>query len=50
MEKHQAAQKIIDHVKDKFFQMKGRVYWQNVRPDNYKLYEEEWSRFRDELR
>lgn len=36
----------VDNVKRKFFQMKGRVYWQNVRPDNYRLYEEEWAQFR----
>jgi putative spermidine/putrescine transport system substrate-binding protein len=32
------------HVQDKFKQMKGQVYWQNVRPSNYKQYEEWWSR------
>lgn len=37
---------IVETVKKKFFQMKGNVYWQNVRPDNYQLYEEEWARFR----
>jgi putative spermidine/putrescine transport system substrate-binding protein len=33
-------------VKSKFFQMKGQVYWQNVRPKNYRLYDEEWTKFR----
>lgn len=36
----------IENVKRKFFQMKGQVYWQNVRPDNLALYEQEWARFR----
>lgn len=36
----------VENVKKKFFQMKGNVYWQNVRPDNYRLYEEEWAQFR----
>jgi len=25
---------------------KGKTYWQNVRPDNFKLYEEWWEKFR----
>ena len=33
-----------DHVKAKF--RTGRGYWQNVRPREYRLYEEWWSRFR----
>ncbi len=36
----------VDGVKKKFFEMKGKVYWQNVRPDNYRLYEELWANFR----
>jgi putative spermidine/putrescine transport system substrate-binding protein len=38
------AQK-IQHVKDKF--SKNKVYWQNTRPQNYKLYEEWWSKLRN---
>lgn len=38
---------IVENVKNKFFAMKGNVYWQNVRPDNYRLYEERWSKFRN---
>jgi putative spermidine/putrescine transport system substrate-binding protein len=26
--------------------LSGQIFWQNVRPDNYRLYEEWWSRFR----
>lgn len=37
--------KKIDHVKNKF--SKGKVYWQNVRPTNYKLYEQWWSKLRN---
>ena len=37
---------VVEGVKRKFFAMKGQVYWQNVRPQNYRLYEERWSRFR----
>lgn len=40
------VKRTVEHVKQKFFQMKGNVYWQNVRPDNYQLYDEEWRRFR----
>lgn len=39
-------QSIVESVKRKFFQMKGNVYWQNVRPRNFRLYEEEWAKFR----
>lgn len=35
---------INDHVKAKF--RTGRGYWQNVRPREYRLYEEWWSRLR----
>ena len=35
----------LNHVKDKF--LKGKVYWQNVRPKNFKLYEEWWSKLRN---
>lgn len=34
----------IEHVKNKF--SKNKVYWQNTRPKNYKLYEEWWSKLR----
>ncbi len=37
--------KKIEHVKNKF--SKGKVYWQNVRPTNYKLYEQWWSKLRN---
>ena len=40
-------QKKIEHVKQKFNSNKGRVYWQNCRPKNYKLYEEWWSKLRN---
>ncbi|MGQ0565514.1 MAG: ABC transporter substrate-binding protein [Gemmobacter sp.] len=33
-----------DHVASKFG---GKVYWQNVRPDNFQLYEEWWQRLRN---
>lgn len=33
-----------EHVKSKFHA--GRGYWQNVRPNEYRLYEEWWSRLR----
>jgi putative spermidine/putrescine transport system substrate-binding protein len=39
--------KKIEHVKSKFFGNKGKVHWQNVRPTNYKLYEEWWSKLRN---
>ncbi|SFD78459.1 ABC transporter substrate-binding protein [Roseivivax sediminis] len=35
---------IVDHVQNKF---SGKVYWQNVRPDNFQLYEEWWQRLRN---
>jgi len=34
------------HVLDKFKKKKGETYWQNVRPDNFKLYEEWWEKLR----
>jgi len=34
------------HVKNKFMANKGKVYWQNTRPKNYKLYEQWWSKLR----
>ena len=37
--------KKIEHVKSKF--SNGKVYWQNVRPTNYKLYEQWWSKLRN---
>jgi putative spermidine/putrescine transport system substrate-binding protein len=37
------AQK-ADHVAAKFG---GKVYWQNVRPDNFQLYEEWWQKLRN---
>lgn len=38
---------LADHVKAKFLSMKGSVYWQNVRPDNFQLYEEWWQKLRN---
>ncbi|MEM8665365.1 MAG: extracellular solute-binding protein [Pseudomonadota bacterium] len=35
---------IVSHVQDKFA---GKVFWQNVRPDNFQLYEEWWQRLRN---
>lgn len=34
-------------VRSKFETGGGEAYWQNVRPDNYRLYEEWWSRLRN---
>lgn len=34
------------HVLDKIKRKKGETYWQNVRPDNFKLYEEWWEKLR----
>lgn len=39
-------EKIVGNVQKKFREMKGAVYWQNVRPRQYKLYEEWWSRLK----
>lgn len=33
----------VSHVRGK---MEQTVFWQNVRPDNYRLYDEWWSRFK----
>jgi len=40
-------QKKLDHVRSKFMNSKGNVYWQNTRPKNFKLYEEWWSKLRN---
>lgn len=40
-------EKKLEHVRNKFLQNKGKVYWQNTRPKNYKLYEEWWSKLRN---
>jgi len=34
------------HVLDKFKKKKGETYWQNVRPVNFKLYEDWWEKLR----
>lgn len=34
------------HVLDKFKKKKGETYWQNVRPDHFKLYEDWWEKLR----
>jgi putative spermidine/putrescine transport system substrate-binding protein len=39
--------RITEHVRTKFQQQKGAVYWQNVRPRQYKLYEDWWSKLRN---
>jgi putative spermidine/putrescine transport system substrate-binding protein len=38
--------RIVENVKRKFLQMKGRSYWQNTRPTHYQQYEEWWSKLR----
>jgi putative spermidine/putrescine transport system substrate-binding protein len=38
-------EKKIEHVKAKF--LAGKVYWQNTRPKNFKLYEEWWAKLRN---
>ncbi len=40
------VQAICDNVQKKFVSGKGRAYWQRVRPDNHRLYDEWWSRVR----
>ena len=37
---------LLSNVREKFMTMKGRVHWQNVRPDNYREYEDWWSKLR----
>jgi len=36
----------VANVRTKFLEMKGQVYWQNVRPKNFRLYEDLWSQLR----
>ena len=38
------VEKLSAHVNAKF---KGKVYWQNVRPDNFQLYETWWQKLRN---
>ncbi len=38
--------KVVENVKRKFNKEKSKTYWQNVRPDNFYMYEEEWKKFR----
>lgn len=40
-------EKKSENVENKFKKMKGKVYWQNVRPKNFKLYEDWWSKLRN---
>lgn len=40
------ATELRDHVRRKFDDQKGRVYWQNARPKNYVLYERLWAELR----
>jgi putative spermidine/putrescine transport system substrate-binding protein len=44
---YEQQDKIIKNVKSKFMEKKGAIYWQNVRPKNYRKYEEWWSRLRN---
>jgi len=37
---------IIQNVQHKFRAMKGSIYWQNVRPKEYRLYDEWWTKLR----
>jgi len=37
---------LLERVQNKFRSMKGEIYWQNVRPRNYKKYEEYWAKLR----
>lgn len=37
---------LAKHVQDKFKRDGGAIYWQNVRPKNYRLYEEWWTKLR----
>ena len=39
----QKQRDILTHVENKFPKKTGKFYWQNVRPKNYKLYEQLWS-------
>lgn len=38
--------KLLTNVKEKFLSQKGAIYWQNVRPKNFKAYEDWWSKLR----
>jgi putative spermidine/putrescine transport system substrate-binding protein len=40
-------QRKLDHVRNKFLGRNTKVFWQNTRPDNYRLYEEWWSKLRN---
>jgi putative spermidine/putrescine transport system substrate-binding protein len=40
-------EKQLEHVRNKFLKQKGKVYWQNTRPKNYKLYEDWWTKLRN---
>lgn len=40
------VQKKAEHVQSKFLMQGGQTFWQNVRPKNYKLYEDWWSKLR----
>ncbi len=42
----QTQTKVVDNVRRKLKEMKGSVYWQNVRPKLYRQYEEWWSKLR----
>ena len=41
------VRQLATHVRSKFETGGGEAYWQNVRPENYRLYEEWWSRLRN---
>jgi len=40
------ARTLRNHVRKKFLEQKGQVYWQNARPKNYELYEQLWAELR----
>jgi putative spermidine/putrescine transport system substrate-binding protein len=39
-------EKVVETIKHVQGKVSQTVFWQNVRPDNYRLYEEWWSKFR----
>lgn len=40
-------ERLLEHVRGKFQSEQSKVYWQNTRPKNFKLYEEWWSKLRN---
>jgi|GEM_PF-806002 len=41
------VEKLASHVKTKFKRQGGATYWQNVRPENHRLYDEWWTKLRN---